>query len=310
MTTRGPVWEGGPSDPPTAPFPPGYGPYGDGPYRNPTYPNDSYRQSPDQADPYEGLRYQSSRPRPRRRRFRWLRRIIVVLASLILLCALAFGGLLLVTPSVANAPALARAQAQAHHAVYPGPPVPIRFSESLIATEDHRFYSEPGIDPLAVARVLGARVTGRGDQGGATLYQQLAKLLYTQGRSGLTVEAEQVGLAVKLDFTYSKPKILQMYADVAYFGHGYYGLPMASCGYFGTTPAGLSLPQAALLAGLVQQPSADDPILHYAKGRAREQHVLDRLVAVGKITQAYANSAFSQRLNLVGGKGTGCPGPR
>ena len=68
------------------------------------------------------------------------------------------------------------------------------------------------------------RITGRPDQGGATLYQQLAKMLYTPGRSGLAVEAEQVSLGIKLDLAYPKPQILRMYADVAYFGHGYYGL--------------------------------------------------------------------------------------
>jgi hypothetical protein len=77
------------------------------------------------------------------------------------------------------------------------------------------------------------RLTGQGDEGGATLYQQLAKVLYTPGRSGLFVEAEQVALAVKLNFSYSKPEILRMYASVVYFGHGFYGLAAASCGYFG-----------------------------------------------------------------------------
>ena len=86
--------------------------------------------------------------------------------------------------------------------------------------------------------------------------------------------------------------------------------PEASCGYFGTTPAGLTLPEAATLAGLVQGPSADDPIDHYARGRAREAHVLGRLAATGKITQAQATAAYAQRLPLVGGSGTGCTGPR
>ena len=79
-------------------------------------------------------------------------------------------------------------------------------------------------------------VSGRGDQGGATLYQQLAKMLYTPGRAGFAAEAEQVALAVKLKYSYSGPEILRLYADVAYFGHGFYGLQNASCGYFGVRP--------------------------------------------------------------------------
>ena len=111
-------------------------------------------------------------------------------------------------------------------------------------------------------------MTGHGIQGGATLYQQLAKLLYTHGRSSASDEAEQVALAVKLYLTYTRQQILQMYAEVVYFGNGYYGLAAASCGYFGVRPAGLSWPQAAMLAGLVQGPSLDDPLTHPANARS------------------------------------------
>jgi membrane peptidoglycan carboxypeptidase len=184
--------------------------------------------------------------------------------------------------------------------------VPSRFADSLVATEDHRFYSEPGFDPIAIGRVIIGRVTGQPDQGGATLYQQLAKMLYTQGQGGASVQAEQVILGIKLDLSYSKPQIMRLYADVAYFGRGYYGLAEASCGYFGVTPAGLTWPQAALLAGMVQAPTADNPIAHYTVARAREAHVLGRLVATGKLTQAQAVRAYRAPLHLVGGPGTGC----
>ena len=80
----------------------------------------------------------------------------------------------------------------------------------------------------------------------------------------------------------------------------------ASCGYFGVTPAGLTWPQAALLAGLMQAPSADNPITHLTVARAREAHVLGRLVATGTLTQAQAAGAYRAPLHLVGGPGTGC----
>jgi membrane peptidoglycan carboxypeptidase len=131
---------------------------------------------------------------------------------------------------------------------------------------------------------------GHGDQGGATLYQQLAKMLYTPGRSSTGAEAEQLALAVKLKYAYSRPEILRLYADVAYFGHGFYGLAEASCGYFGVPPDRMSWPQAALLAGLVQGPTTDDPIDYPLAGRAREEHVIARLVAVGAITQDSAST--------------------
>jgi membrane peptidoglycan carboxypeptidase len=247
------------------------------------------------------------RARRRRRGLKLIRRAAAAIVGLVLLAVIVSGGLLLVTPSAGQAQQLARAQDEAHHAVYPGPPVPGRFADALTATEDHRFYSEPGIDLVAVGRVAVSYVTGRGDQGGATLYQQLAKLLYTPGRSGVMTEAEQMALAVKLYLTYSRQQILQMYADVAYFGNGYYGLDAASCGYFGVPPAGLSWPQAALMAGLVQGPSEDDPLTHPGNARAREVHVIGRLVAIGKLTQAQANAALAVPLaSLVAGAGHAC----
>ena len=169
--------------------------------------------------------YPEAAVRPGRRRMaRAARALGLTALALVLSCALAFGLLLLVTPSTSNARELASTFDQAHGAAYPGVVVPFRFATSLEATEDHRFASEPGIDPVAVARVLYSYSAGRGDQGGATLYQQLAKMLYTPGKAGLAAEAEQIALAVKLKYTYSEPEILRLYADVAYFGHGYYGL--------------------------------------------------------------------------------------
>jgi len=232
-----------------------------------------------------------------------------VALGLLLLGVLALGGLLLLTPSVGDAQARVQQLDRQHHVAYPGPPVPARFAASLVSTEDHRFYSEPGVDPFAVGRLILGRIRGRTDQGGATLYQQLAKMLYTPGRSGVTVEAEQVALGIKLALSYPKRQILRMYADVAYFGHGYYGLGAASCGYFGVSPAKLSWPQAATLAGLVQAPSADDPILHFAAARAREAHVLGRLAATGRFSRAQAASAYRLPLRLVGGHPGTCTGP-
>ena len=255
-----------------------------------------------------GTRPRRRRPRrPRSRGRRLLRALVLLVIVGVLLAGLAFGGLLLVTPSVGNAAALVRSQNRAHHAVYPGPPAPHRFAAALEATEDHRFASEPGIDPLAIGRVLWARMTGGTDQGGATLYQQLAKVLYTPGRSGIATELEQVALAVKLKYSYTGPQILRMYSSVVYFGHGFYGIKAAACGYFGIRPARLSWPQAALLAGLVQGPSADDPLAHPAAARAREMHVLGRLVATGVITQRQADADAAIPLSrLLARAGQGC----
>jgi membrane peptidoglycan carboxypeptidase len=285
--TRGlPAGEGGPHDASTAPL---------------------LRVPHTGPQPAGGPGPASSRTRTTGRRLpRWLRRTLIVVLAIALAAALAFAGLMLATPSVSTAPLLAQAFDRAHGAPYPGPLVPERFAAALVATEDHRFYSEPGFDPIAIGRVIVGRVTGQPDQGGATLYQQLAKMLYTPSGAGPGAQAEQVILGTKLDLSYSKPQILRLYADVAYFGHGYFGLARASCGYFGVTPAGLTWPQAALLAGLVQAPSADNPVAHFTVARAREAHVLGRLVATGKLTKAQAARAYRAPMRFVGGPGTGC----
>jgi membrane peptidoglycan carboxypeptidase len=241
------------------------------------------------AVPAYGQAYGSASSARRQVLGRAAQRAAVTGVAVVLACALGFGLLMLATPSPDNARVLAETFDQAHGAPYPGVAVPFRFATSLEATEDHRFNSEPGIDPVAVLRVMYGTVARRGDQGGATLYQQLAKMLYTPGSSSIRAEAEQIALAVKLKYAYSRPEILRLYADVAYFGHGYYGLAEASCGYFGVRPDQLSWPEAALLAGLVQGPTADDPIDHPAAGRAREEHVIGRLVAVGALSQDAAN---------------------
>jgi membrane peptidoglycan carboxypeptidase len=235
----------------------------------------------------------------------WLRR--AALTALVIFGALVVGvaAMLLATPSVGNAWSLARAQARSHNAAFPGPPVPPRFAAALISTEDHRFASEPGFDPLALGRVLMSMVTGK-DQGGATLYQQLAKLLYARHKSRLTVEIYELALGIKLKFSYSREQILRMYADVAYFGHGYYGLAAASCGYFGRRPADLSWPQSAVLAGLVQAPSAYDPLQRPALARSREGHVISRLVATGALTSRQGAAAFAVPMDRLLARTRGC----
>ena len=102
--------------------------------------------------------------------------------------------------------------------------MPQYFAEALVATEDHRFYTDPGVDPLALVRVTASWLTGHTDGGGSTLDQQLAKNLYTSGSSSFPQIVEQVVVAVKLDQAYSRAELLRLYAEIAYYGHGYYGL--------------------------------------------------------------------------------------
>jgi membrane peptidoglycan carboxypeptidase len=159
------------------------------------------------------------------------------------------------------------------------------------------------VDPLAMGRVVISWIIGREDQGGSTIDQQLAKNLYTGGHSGFTEDLEQLAMAVKLNQTYSRPQILRMYAEVAYYGHGYYGLDAASCGYFGRPPDRLTLVQAAMLAGVVNAPSYDDPLVYPQQARTRLVHVIGRMAAVGYLTQAQETAALKAPLGLSAVRG-------
>jgi membrane peptidoglycan carboxypeptidase len=221
---------------------------------------------------------------------------IVFIIAVVLAAGIAL--LFVLTPSAGDATALAAAQARERHIAYPGPQVPKYFAEALVATEDHRFYTDPGVDLLALVRVADAWMTGHTDGGGSTIDQQLAKNLYTSGHSGFAQIVEQVMMAVKLNRTYSRAQILRLYAEVAYYGHGYYGLTAASCGYFGKLPAQLTVVQAAMLAGAVNAPTYDDPLVYPARARSRLVHVIDRMAAVGYLTSAQQEAALRAPLDL------------
>ncbi|HEY8318170.1 MAG TPA: biosynthetic peptidoglycan transglycosylase [Amnibacterium sp.] len=231
-------------------------------------------------------RSDARRPPPRRLR-RFVLRLLGLAVAAAVVAAGALAVLVVATPSVADAADRVASQASTHGA-HVETTVPTRVAAALIATEDSRFATDPGIDPLGVLRWAGGTIQGRSDAGGATLDQQLAKLLYTDGRQDPLAQAEQVGLALKLAHTYSRPRILELYLSTAYFGHGYYGVTAAAEGYFHRSPDALTWPQAALLAGLVQAPSAYDPVVHPDLARSRRGHVLARLVATGMLTEAQA----------------------
>jgi membrane peptidoglycan carboxypeptidase len=236
----------------------------------------------------------------RRRRPRWGRRLLRAVVALVVLLAVLVGAGWVLTPSVDDAPKQVAAFLAEHESPALDGAVPSRLAEALIATEDSRFRSNPGVDPISLLRAPWTLLTGQ-DPGGATLEQQLAKNLFENGdHSGLQQVAE-LFLALKLDRSFSKDEILRLYLDDGYYGHGFYGLTAATEGYFGVAPARLTEAQATLLAGLFQAPTAYDPLVHPDAARARQAHVLDRLVAVGTLTRAQADAVAAQPWGLRGG---------
>lgn len=189
--------------------------------------------------------------------------------------------------------------------------VPLRLAEvapiarrAVVAVEDDRFYSHGPIDLRGTLRALVNNSAGGGRQGGSTLTQQYVKnqLLNTADTSDEKARATEVSLARKaaearlaaaLEKTMTKDQILEGYLNIAYYGDGAYGIGTAAQHYFSVPASKLSLEQAALLAGLVQNPIGYDPTRHPEAARTRRNIVLARMRDTGVITAAQA--AVAQR---------------
>ena len=142
-----------------------------------------------------------------------------------------------------------------------GAEVPLRempdyVPKAFVAIEDRRFYSHHGIDPWGILRAGIRDVLHRGaTQGGSTLTQQLAKNLFLTQERTVTRKLQEAVLALWLEHKFSKAQILELYLNRVYFGSGAYGIEAAAQRYFGKSARKLTLPEAAMLAGLVQAPS-------------------------------------------------------
>ena len=213
--------------------------------------------------------------------------------------ALAAGTVYVATlPSVADAPARVQQILVAHHGTYGRPPAPTKLGDAVVAVEDEHFYDNFVVNVLTGAGRAGlATLHGGSDPGGSTIPQQLAKLLYGRG-SGWSATLREIGLGIRISLRFSKPQVLNMYLNAAYFGNGYWGYVAAARGYFGVSPSALNWAQAAMLAGLPQAPSAYDPLEHLALAKQRQRHVLGQLAANHFLTSEQANAAYAEPLGL------------
>jgi penicillin-binding protein 1A len=166
------------------------------------------------------------------------------------------------------------------------------FLKALIAVEDQRFYSHGAIDPPRIAAAAFANITrGRAAQGASTLTQQLARASFLTPQKTVRRKLQEVILATRIERQYTKPQILELYANKVYFGSGLWGVEAAGLGYFGKHASALSLAEAATLAGLVQSPSTYAPTSDPAKAIRRRGTVLKMMLDSGVIDkQAYAGA--------------------
>jgi len=174
---------------------------------------------------------------------------------------------------------------------------------ATIAIEDRRFFSHGGLDPTGIARAVWEDARAGGFvQGGSTITQQLVRNLYISSERTVTRKLKEACLAVKLNHDWSKQRILTTYLNQVYFGSLAYGIEAASQTYFSKPALSLSLPQAALLAGLIKAPSAYDPFVSPSAAIARRQEVLDAMLQEGRITRAEHDWATGRPLGLRPGR--------
>ena len=161
--------------------------------------------------------------------------------------------------------------------------------EAVIAVEDEGFYEHTGIDAKAIARAFVRNVNAGGiEEGGSTITQQLIKNAFIGNDQNVDRKIAEAALARRLERQFTKDEILEKYLNTVYFGAGAYGVASAAEIYYGIPPAELDYAQAAMLAGLIQNPSRFDPTLNPEAARERRDVVLGRLVATGKLTEAEA----------------------
>lgn len=159
--------------------------------------------------------------------------------------------------------------------------------QALLAVEDSRFYGHHGVDYRGVMRAaVGNLVSGQIEQGASTLTMQLARDLFLTNERSFERKAREALFAMKLEEEYSKDFILEQYLNRVYFGAGSYGVGAAASRYFGVHPRELTSTQSSLLAGLIQSPSALSPYQNPKASKQRQVAVLDRLLAVGYLSES------------------------
>lgn len=177
--------------------------------------------------------------------------------------------------------------------------IPPMMQNALVAIEDDTFWVEPALDPVGVLRAAATDLAHRQIlQGGSTVTQQLAKNLYLSDVRTFRRKLKELFISLKLSAIYSKRDIITMYLNDVYFGEGAYGVQAASERYFGHGASSLTLPEAALLAGVVNAPSYYDPLLNPAASRSRRNVVLSRMAALHYISPAQARAAQAAPLGL------------
>ncbi|NUP59246.1 MAG: penicillin-binding protein, partial [Pseudarthrobacter sp.] len=184
--------------------------------------------------------------------------------------------------------------------------------DAIVAIEDSRFYEHAGVDTKGILRALVSNLTKGGQQGASTITQQYVTNVLNEaqlsqdrpdevvlsGQKDLGDKLREMKLAITLEKQYTKDQILEGYLNIVFFNSDAYGIEAAAHYFFSTTAKDLTLPQAALLAGLVNSPTFYNPVTNPDKSIARRNQVLSEMLRLGKITQAQHDEAVAAPIEL------------
>ncbi|MGN7199898.1 transglycosylase domain-containing protein [Arthrobacter sp. SAFR-044] len=184
--------------------------------------------------------------------------------------------------------------------------------DAIIAIEDSRFYEHAGVDPQGILRAVVSNLTRGGEQGASTITQQYVTNVLNEaelsqdrpdevvlnGQKTIGDKLREMKLAISLEKKYSKDQILEGYLNIVFFSNNAYGIESAARYFFSTSAKDLTLPQAALLAGVVNSPTLYNPATNPDKSIVRRNQVLSEMLRLKKITQAQHDEAVATPIQL------------
>ncbi|MDP1604174.1 MAG: penicillin-binding protein 1A [Legionella sp.] len=178
--------------------------------------------------------------------------------------------------------------------------IPKTLVYALVATEDQRFFEHPGVDIFGLGRATLRMIkTGTKSQGGSTITMQVARNFFLSRKKTFLRKFNEILLAIKIDRELSKEKVLELYLNRVYLGNRAYGVGAAAQIYYGKALNQLTLAELAMIAGLPQAPSTQNPIVNPAAAKKRRDHVLERLLEEKYITNAQYQDAIKQPLTAT-----------
>ncbi|HJB81758.1 MAG TPA: transglycosylase domain-containing protein [Candidatus Mediterraneibacter intestinavium] len=216
---------------------------------------------------------------------KWIKR----LCSFIFLCVLIAGGILVYQGYSGYRDALGeksveemQEQIESIDNYTPLDELPQTYIDAVLAVEDKRFYSHPGIDPIAIGRAVVNDIrAGAYVEGGSTITQQLAKNQFFTQEKKMVRKISEMFMAFKIESVLDKDKILELYVNSIFFGNGYYCVGDASAGYFGKPPSEMDFDECTLLAGIPNAPSNYNPVASPELARQRQAQVFEKMKRAG-----------------------------